>query len=51
MVAPQSTVETASTRFVHALVAGNNDMVAVLPYETGVDVERLGGVRVLPFPA
>ena len=51
MAAPQSTVETASTKLVHALVTSNSDMVAVLPHEIGMDLERLGGVRVLPFPA
>lgn len=48
---PVPVVETASTKVAHALVAGNTDMVAVLPADIGADLEKLGGVRVVPFPA
>lgn len=47
---PHPVVETASTKLVHALVATSVDMVAVLPLEIGADLEKLGGVRVVPFP-
>jgi DNA-binding transcriptional LysR family regulator len=48
---PSPVVETASTKLVHALVASHRDMVAVLPADIGMDLEQLGGVRVVPFPA
>jgi DNA-binding transcriptional LysR family regulator len=48
---PRATVETASTKFVHALVSAHEDMVAVLPHDIGQEMELLGGVRVVPFPA
>lgn len=49
--APHPVVETASTKLAHALVAGHPDMAAVLPLDIGSDLGKLGGVRVLPFPA
>lgn len=48
---PEPVLETASTKLVHAMVAAHADMVAVLPLDIGADLERLGGVIVLPFPA
>jgi DNA-binding transcriptional LysR family regulator len=48
---PEAFVETASTKLVHSLVSTTRDMVAVVPREIGLDLERLGGVHVLPFPA
>lgn len=48
---PLPVLETASTKLVHALVAKNLDMIAVLPLDIGRDLEKLGGVRVLSFPA
>lgn len=48
---PQASVETASTKLVHSLVSASRDMVAVLPSEIGSDLEKLGGVRAIPFPA
>ncbi|HVZ46888.1 MAG TPA: LysR family transcriptional regulator [Ramlibacter sp.] len=49
MAPPTPAVETASTKAVHALVAANVDMVAVLPLDIGRDLEQLGGVRVVAF--
>ncbi len=48
---PKPVVETASTKLVHALVCRHIDMAGVLPWDIGVDLEKLGGVRVMPFPA
>lgn len=48
---PRPVVQTSSTKLVHAMVAHNADMVAVLPADIGDDLERRGGVRALPFPA
>lgn len=50
-IPPQPVLETASTKLAHALVSVNPDMVAVLPLDVGVDLEKLGGVRALQFPA
>lgn len=48
---PRPIVETASTKLVHALVSTSADMIAVLPADVGLELEKLGGVRALPFPA
>lgn len=48
---PQPVLETASTSLVHAMVGAHADLVAVLPLDVGLDLEKLGRVRVLPFPA
>jgi DNA-binding transcriptional LysR family regulator len=48
---PLATVETASTKIVHALVSTHVDMVAVLPHDIGHEMQALGGVRAIPFPA
>lgn len=50
LVVPPLTLETASIKLVHALVASHPDMVAVLPLQAGADLEKLGGVQVVPFP-
>ncbi len=51
LVLPQPVLETASTTLVHAMVGAHADLVAVLPLDMGMDLEKLGRVRVLPFPA
>jgi DNA-binding transcriptional LysR family regulator len=48
---PATALETASTKLVHAMVQVNADIAAVLPEDIGADLERLGGVVSLPFPA
>jgi DNA-binding transcriptional LysR family regulator len=50
-VAPlTAVVETASTKVVHELVQSHQKFAAVLPFDIGSDLEKLGGVRVVPFP-
>jgi len=48
---PRPTLETASTKLVHALVRANDDVVGILPADVAAELEKLGGVRALPFPA
>jgi DNA-binding transcriptional LysR family regulator len=48
--APTTPVETASTKLVHALVAAHPDMAGIVPLNVGRDLEKLGGVRAVPFP-
>jgi len=49
--APVATLEAASTKIIHLAVRANADLLSVVPSDAGVDIERLGGVRRLPFPA
>lgn len=48
--APIATVEAWSTKIIHLTVSANNRMLAIVPTEVGLDIQRLGGVRHLPFP-
>ena len=47
---PIAAVEAGSTKIVHLLIAGNTGMLGIVPADVGRDIERLGGVRHLPFP-
>ncbi len=51
LLPPRAQVETSSTRLIHALVSTKPDMIGVAPAEIGADLERLGGIRSLRFPA
>jgi DNA-binding transcriptional LysR family regulator len=44
-------IETASTKVVHALIRSHQDIAGLMPLDIGMDLEKLGGVRVMPFPA
>lgn len=48
--APVATVEASSAKIIHLTVRANARMLGVVPSDTGHDIERLGGVRRLPFP-
>ena len=48
--APIATVEAWSTKIIHLTVSANSRMLAIVPTEVGHDIQRLGGVRQLPFP-
>ena len=43
-------VEAGSTKIIHLLIGANTRMLGVVPSDVGHDIERLGGVRHLPFP-
>lgn len=47
---PVATVEAGSTRIIHLTISANIGMLGVVPSDVGHDVQRLGGVRQLPFP-
>lgn len=51
MLAPLvATVEASSTKIIHLTLRGNPRMLSIVPSDTGHDIQRLGGVRRLPFP-
>ena len=47
---PAATIETSSIKVIHVALRANPRMVSIVPSDTGADIERLGGVRRLPFP-
>ena len=47
---PVATVEASSTKIIHLTLRANPRMLSILPSDAGHDIERLGGVRRLPFP-
>jgi DNA-binding transcriptional LysR family regulator len=47
---PVATVEAGSTKIIHLTISANSRMLGVVPSDVGDDVQRLGGVRHLPFP-
>ena len=47
---PVATVEASSTRIIHLTLRANPRMLSVVPSDAGHDIQRLGGVRRLPFP-
>jgi DNA-binding transcriptional LysR family regulator len=47
---PVATVEASSTKIIHLTLRTNPRMLSIVPFDTGYDIQRLGGVRRLPFP-
>jgi DNA-binding transcriptional LysR family regulator len=47
---PVATVEASSIKIVHLTVKANPRLLCVVPSDAGHDLQRLGGVRRLPFP-
>ncbi len=47
---PVATVEAGSSKIIHLAISGNNRMLGIVPSDVGHDIQRLGGVRRLPFP-
>ena len=47
---PVATVEAGSTKIIHHMIGANSRMLAIVPSDVGQDIQRLGGVRHLPFP-
>ena len=47
---PVATVEAWSTKIIHLTISANSRMLGIVPSDVGHDIERLGGVRHLPFP-
>ena len=47
---PVATVEAGSIRIIQLVINGNARMLGIVPSDVGHDIERLGGVRRLPFP-
>jgi DNA-binding transcriptional LysR family regulator len=47
---PAATVEASSIKVVHLALKANPRMLSVVPSDAGDDIQRLGGVRRLPFP-
>jgi DNA-binding transcriptional LysR family regulator len=47
---PVATVEASSLRVICLTLRVNPRMLSILPSDAGHDIERLGGVRRLPFP-
>ena len=47
---PAATVEAWSTKIIHLMISANHRMLSIVPWDVGHDVQRLGGVRHLPFP-
>jgi len=47
---PVATVEASSTRVIHLALRNHERMLSVVPSDAGQDLQRLGGVRRLPFP-
>ena len=47
---PVATVEASSTRIIHLTLRANPHMLSIVPSDAGYDIQRLGGVRRLPFP-
>lgn len=47
---PVATVEASSTKIIHLTLRANPRMLSIVPSDAGHDIQRLGGVRRLPFP-
>jgi DNA-binding transcriptional LysR family regulator len=47
---PVATVEASSIKIIHLAVRADPRMLSVVPSDAGHDIQRLGGVRRLPFP-
>lgn len=47
---PVATVEASSTKIIHLTLRVNPRMLSIVPSDAGHDIQRLGGVRRLPFP-
>ena len=47
---PVATVEASSTKIIRLALRVNPRMLSVVPSDAGHDIQRLGGVRRLPFP-
>jgi molybdate transport repressor ModE-like protein len=47
---PVATVEAGSTKIIHLAISANSRMLGIVPSDVGHYVQRLGGVRHLPFP-
>ena len=47
---PAATVEASSTKVIHLVISANIRMLGIVPSVVGQDIQRLGGVRSLPFP-
>lgn len=47
---PVATVEASSIKVIHLTLRVNPRMLSIVPSDAGHDIERLGGVRRLPFP-
>lgn len=47
---PVATVEASSTKIIRLTLRDNRRMVSIVPSDAGHDIQRLGGVRCLPFP-
>ena len=45
-----ATVEAGSTKIIHLTISANSRMLGIVPSDVGHDIQRLGGVRHLPFP-
>ena len=50
LAAPVAKVEASSTKIIHLTIRANQRMLGIVPSDAGHDIERLGGVRRLPFP-
>lgn len=48
---PAATLEAASTKVIHLALRANSRLLSIVPADAGADIEKLGGVRRLPFPA
>lgn len=47
---PVATVEAGSTKIIRLTIRANPRMLGIVPSDVGHDIQRLGGVRCLPFP-
>ena len=47
---PVATVEASSTKIIHLTLRANPRMLSIVPSDAGHDIQKLGGVRRLPFP-
>ena len=47
---PVATVEASSTKIIRLTLRDNRRMLSIVPSDAGRDIQRLGGVRCLPFP-
>jgi len=45
-----ATVEASSIKLIHLTLKADPRMLSIVPSDAGHDIERLGGVRRLPFP-
>jgi DNA-binding transcriptional LysR family regulator len=50
LAAPVATVEASSTKVIHLTLRANPRMLSIVPSDAGQDIQKLGGVRRLPFP-